>query len=132
MKRNHGPMSWRHFVILNQEERWLEELSYQLQLSDEITASGATMTAPAATSDPRDWIDDERTFLSVQYDDWQQVIGDFRDSIQQTGPKLLAIIGSRRQSIDGLLTALISTDRHRRGSAAHDRRIGACPVGCGP
>jgi hypothetical protein len=27
-------------VIVNQEERWLEELSYQLQLSDEITASG--------------------------------------------------------------------------------------------
>ena len=27
-------------MILNQEERWLEELSYQLQLSDEITASG--------------------------------------------------------------------------------------------
>ena len=97
-------------MIVNQEERWLEELSYQLQLSDEITASGATMTASAATSDLRDWIDDTRTFLSVQYDDWQQVIGDFRDSLQQTGPKLFAVIGARRQAIDTLLTALISTN----------------------
>lgn len=63
------------------------------------------MTAPAATSDSRDWIDAKRTILSVQYSDWQQVIGDFHDSLPQTGPKRLAVIGSRRQSIDGLLAA---------------------------
>jgi hypothetical protein len=77
----------------DQDSTWFGELTYHLRLEDYITSSGATLTASAATEDLRDWVADTRTFLSVQCDDWHQVIGDFRDSLAATGPKLLSVIG---------------------------------------
>ena len=49
----------------------------------------ATMTAPAATSDLRDWIDDERTFLLAQYDDGKNV----RDPSGRVTAAIVAVMG---------------------------------------
>jgi hypothetical protein len=46
-----------------QHERWVEELSVQLQLDKPITASGSILTLPAATLDLQDWMGDQREFL---------------------------------------------------------------------
>jgi hypothetical protein len=87
----------------------VEELSVQLQLDKPITASGSILTLPAATLDLQDWMGDQREFLPVQYDDWQQVIGDYRDSVANSGPKVLAVAASHTAAIDALLPNLISS-----------------------
>ena len=81
-------------MLVRQHESFVEELSVQLQFKEPITSSGAVMTLPAATADLKDWMADRRKFLTVQYDDWMQVIADFRDSVSTTGPKLRAIVAS--------------------------------------
>jgi hypothetical protein len=68
-------------VLVRQHEPWVEELSVQLQFEELITGSGAVLSLPAATSDLQDWTGDQREFLPMQHDDWQQVIGDYRDSV---------------------------------------------------
>jgi hypothetical protein len=75
-------------MLVRQHESFVEELSAQLQFKEPITSSGAVMTLPAATADLKDWMADRRKFVTVRYDDWMQVIGDFRDSVSTTGPKL--------------------------------------------
>jgi hypothetical protein len=84
------------------------------------------MTLPAATADLKDWMADRRRFLTVQYDDWMQVIGDFRDRVSATGPKLSAVVTSATTQIDPLLQGLFSSTmaaerstllRYRRSSA---------------
>ena len=95
-------------MLIRQHERLVEELSVQLQFEQPITGSGAVMTLPAATADLKDWVADRRKFLSVQYDDWMQVIGDFRDSVAATGPKLISLFASVTAQIDSLLQGLIS------------------------
>jgi hypothetical protein len=95
-------------MLIRQHESFVEELSVQLQFKDPITSSGAVMTLPAATADLKDWIADRRKFLTVQHDDWMQVIGDFRDSVSLTGPKLTAVVTSSVAQIDSLLQRLFS------------------------
>lgn len=41
-------------MLFRQHERWVEELSVQLQLDKPITASGSVLTLPAATLDLQD------------------------------------------------------------------------------
>jgi hypothetical protein len=41
-------------MLFRQHERWVEELSVQLQLHKPITASGSILTLPAATLDLQD------------------------------------------------------------------------------
>ncbi|MGO9507589.1 MAG: hypothetical protein ACLPXZ_09685, partial [Mycobacterium sp.] len=89
-------------MLVRQHESVVEELGVQLQFSEPITSSGAIMTLPAATTDLKDWMADRRKFLSVQYDDWIQVIGDFRDSMSTTGPKLRTLVTSLTTQIDSL------------------------------
>jgi hypothetical protein len=90
-------------MLVRQHEGYVEELSVQLQFKEPITSSGAVMTLPAATADLKDWMADRRKFLTVQYDDWMQVIGDFRASVSTTGPKLNAFVTSSTTQIDSLL-----------------------------
>lgn len=94
---------------IRQHESFVEELSVQLQFKEPITSSGAIMTLPAATADLKDWIADRRKFLTVQYDDWMQVIGDFRDSVSTTGPRLSASVAPSTTRIDALLKGLFFT-----------------------
>ena len=77
-------------MLIRVHERWVEELAQQLQRMGPITASGSVMTLPAVVCDLKDWISDKREFLSVQNDDWQQVIDDYRQSLSDVGPKLSA------------------------------------------
>jgi hypothetical protein len=93
-------------MLVRQHESFVEELSVQLQFKEPITSSGAIMTLPAATADLKDWIADRRKFLTVQYDDWMQVIGDFRDSVSTTGPRLSASVAPSTTRIDSLLKGL--------------------------
>ena len=67
------------------------------------------MTLPAATADLKDWITDPRKFVSIQYDDWSQVISDFRDSVKHTGQRKLAshVVPITAQ-IQSLLSKLIT------------------------
>lgn len=99
-------------MLVRQHERFVEELSVQLQFKEPITSSGAVMTLPAAAADLKDWMADRRKFLAVQYDDWMQVISDFRDSVSATGPKLTASMQSLLTQLDSLLAGLFrsSTD----------------------
>lgn len=95
-------------MLIRQHERMVEELDVQLGFKDPITTSGSVMTLPAATMDLRDWLADRRKFLSVQYDDWMQVIGDFRDSLAESGPKLVKLVDPITKQIESLLPKLIS------------------------
>ena len=96
-------------MLVRQHESLVEELSVQLQFKEPITSSGAIMTLPAATADLKDWVADRRKFLSVQHEDWLQVIGDFRDSVAATGPKLTTQVASLTTQIDSLLQRLFSS-----------------------
>ena len=87
-------------MLVRQHESLVEELSVQLQFKEPITSSGAIMTLPAATADLKDWMADRRKFLTVQYDDWMQVIGDFNDSLSMTGPKLRACTTSSATQVN--------------------------------
>jgi hypothetical protein len=107
-------------MLVRQHESVVEELSVQLQFSEPITSSGAIMTLPAATADLKDWMADRRKFLSVQYDDWIQVIGDFRDSVSTTGPKLRALVTSLTTQIDSLLQRLFSSSAAADGTLSYD------------
>ena len=107
-------------MLVRQHESLVEELSVQLQCKEPITCSGAIMTLPAANADLKDWIADRRKFLSVQYDDWMQVIGDFRDSVSTTGPKLRAIVTSLTTQIDSLLQGLFSSTAAADGTPSYD------------
>lgn len=107
-------------MLVRQHESVVEELSVQLQFSELITSSGALMTLPAATADLKDWMADRRKFLSVQYDDWIQVIGDFRDSVSTTGPKLRALVTSLTTQIDSLLQGLFSSTAAADGTLSYD------------
>jgi len=102
-------------VLIRQHERFVEELDVQLGFKPPITSSGAVMTLPAATADLRDWIADQRKFLSVPYDDWMQVIGDFRDSLAETGPKLSKHIETITTQIESQLPKLISPSAPESG-----------------
>jgi hypothetical protein len=95
-------------MLIRQHERVVEELTVQLSFEKPITGSGAVMTLPAATADLRDWIADQREFSSVQRDDWLQVIGDFRDSVAETGPKLSRHVERITSQIQLQLPKLIS------------------------
>ena len=95
-------------MFIRQHERMVEELDVQLGFKDPITTSGSVMTLPAATMDLRDWMADRRKFLPVQYDDWMQVIGDFRDSLAESGPKLVKLVDPITTQIESLLPKLIS------------------------
>ncbi len=106
-------------MLVRQHESFVEELSVQLQLKDAITSSGAIMTLPAAAADLKDWMADRRKFLSVQYDDWIQVIGDFHDSLFTTGPKLRAIVAISTAQIDALLHKLFSTTTSADGTPCY-------------
>ena len=95
-------------MLVRQHERFVEELNVQLDFKQPITSSGAVMTLPAATADVRDWIADQRKFLSVQCIDWMQVIGDFGDSLAETGPKLSKHVETITTQIKSQLPKLIS------------------------
>jgi hypothetical protein len=106
-------------MLIRQHESLVEELSVQLQFKEPITSSGAVMTLPAAAADLKDWVADRRKFLTIQYDDWMQVIGDFRDSVAFTGPKLAATVTSFVTQIDSLLQRLFSSTIAADGTIAH-------------
>lgn len=106
-------------MLIRQHESLVEELSVQLQFKEPITSSGAVMTLPAATADLKDWVADRRKFLTIQYDDWMQVIGDFRDSMTLTGPKLAATVTSFVTQIDSLLQRLFSSTIAADGTIAY-------------
>ena len=95
-------------MLIRQHERFVEELNVQMSFKQPTTSSGSVMTLPAATMDLRDWMADQRKFLSVQYDDWMQVIGDFRDSLAESGPKLVKLVDAITTQIESLLPELIS------------------------
>lgn len=89
-------------------ERLIEELNIQLQYENSITSTGAIMTLPAATSDLKDWITDEREFSSKQVADWMQVIDDFGASVTASGVKLKRLLAPTTTQIVTLLDGLIS------------------------
>ncbi|MBB5166707.1 hypothetical protein [Mycobacterium sp. AZCC_0083] len=97
----------------------MEELSVQLQFKEPITSSGAIMTLPAATADVTDWVADRRKFLSIQFDDWIQVIGDLRDSVAESGPKLKSLVTPLTSRIDSLLLSLFSRTTRSDGSISY-------------
>jgi hypothetical protein len=103
-------------VLVRQHERWVEELNVQLQLQTAIAASGSVLTLPAATLDLQDRMGDQREFLPVHYDDWQQVIGDCRDCLANSGPKILAVTAPHTTAIDALLPSLTSSYMDANGS----------------
>lgn len=104
---------------VRQNESFVEELSVQLQFKEPITSSGSIMTLPAATADLKDWMNDRRKFLTVQYDDWLQVIGDFRDSLSMTGPRLRATTTSSATQVNSLLNQLFSASQNTDGTVSH-------------
>jgi hypothetical protein len=106
-------------VLIRVHERWVEELAQQLERQGPITASGSVMTLPAAVLDLKDWVGDKRKFLSVQYDDWQQVIDDYRQGLVDAGPKLSAHVELITDSIDLLLQRLISSSVAADGSCVY-------------
>ena len=106
-------------MLIRQHERLVEELSMQLQFEKPITSGGAIMTLPAATADLRDWVADRRKFLSVQHEDWIQVIGDFHDSVSATGPKLNRLVTSTTAQIDSLLNGLFSSTTAADGTVSY-------------
>jgi hypothetical protein len=106
-------------VLVRQHEPWVEELSVQLQFEELITGSGAVLSLPAATSDLQDWIGDQREFLPMQHDDWQQVIGDYRDSVEHAGPKILTVAAPHTAAIDALLPGLTSSTIDSNGKRTH-------------
>ncbi|AYE95837.1 hypothetical protein C0J29_14510 [Mycobacterium paragordonae] len=103
-------------LLIRQHEPWVEELSVQLQFEELITGNGSVLTLPAATADLLGWVGDQRVFLPVQHDDWQQVIGDYSDSLKNSGPKLLAVVATQTTAIDVLLPNLISSSTDADGS----------------
>lgn len=114
-------------MLIRQHEPWVEELSVQLQFEELITGNGSVLTLPAAASDLLDWVGDQRVFLPTQYDDWQQVIGDYRDSLIHSGPKILAVVKEQTVVIDALLNGLIlsSTDADGRPRRSMDAAVRA-------
>lgn len=104
---------------VRQHESFVQELSVQLQFKEPITSSGSSMTLPAATADLKDWMNDRRKFLTVQYDDWMQVIGDFRDSLSMTGPKLRACTTSSATQVNLSLQGLFSASQDADGTVSH-------------
>jgi hypothetical protein len=106
-------------VLVRQHEPWVEELSVQLQFEELITGSGAVLSLPAATSDLQDWTGDQREFLPMQHDDWQQVIGDYRDSVEHSGPKILTVVAPHTAAIDALLPRLTSSTIDSNGKRTH-------------
>lgn len=106
-------------MLIRRHEPWVEELSVQLQFDALISGDGSVLTLPAATDDLLDWVGDQRVFLPVQYDDWQQVIGDYRDSLVYSGPKLLEAVATHTVAIDALLLVLMSSSTDPDGTPAH-------------
>lgn len=106
-------------MLVRQHESSVEELSVQLQFKEPITSSGAIMTLPAAIADLKDWIADRRKFLTVQYGDWMQVIGDFRDSVTTSGPKLTACTKITTTQIDSLLQGLFTSNINADGTVSY-------------
>jgi len=96
-------------VFGRRHERQVQELEVVVgQHLGAITASGAVMTLPEATADLLDWVADERAFRPAQGDDWLQVIDDFRESLNTSGPKLRAVVTAITGSVQPLLGQLIS------------------------
>lgn len=106
-------------MLVRQPEPLVEELDAHLGLRGPITASGAVMTLPAATSDLNDWIVDKRKFLPAQLDDWVQVIGDFLDSVAESGPKLVKLVEPITTPIDALLQTLIPCNVESDGTRTY-------------
>ncbi|WP_273733738.1 hypothetical protein [Mycolicibacterium septicum] len=104
---------------VRQDESFVEELKVELKFKEPITSSGSIMTLPAATADLKDWMNDRRKFLTVQYDDWMQVIGDFRDSLFMTGPKLRACTTSSATQVNSPLQGLFSASQNADGTVSH-------------
>lgn len=94
-------------MLNRRQEKYIEELEAQFRLREPITASGAVMTLPAAVEDLTAWVGDRRKYLSVQYEDWVQVIGDYRESLRWTGPKLAKLLKSSTDTIEAMLQLLL-------------------------
>lgn len=99
----------RLLVFGRRHERQVEELTQILSADTPITASGAVMTLPAATTDLRAWVADDRDFQSMQGDDWLHVIEDLRQSVATSGPKLRRVVEAITAQIAPLLDKLISS-----------------------
>lgn len=106
-------------MLIRQHEPWVEELSVQLQFDRLISGNGSVLTLPAATADLLDWVGDQRVFLPVQYDDWQQVIGDYQDSLHHSGPKLLDAVATQTAAVEPLLLTLISSSIDPDGTSRY-------------
>ncbi|BCI52216.1 hypothetical protein NIIDNTM18_14940 [Mycolicibacterium litorale] len=105
-------------MLVRQHESLVEELRVQLSFDGPITSSGAVLTLPAATTDLRDWVADRRKFLAVQYEDWMQVVRDFRDSVSATGPNLSRLVAASTAQIRSLLNVLFSSTTAADGAAS--------------
>ena len=97
-------------MLFRRHEKYIEELQAHLELRDPITAGGAVMTLPAAVADLKAWVGDRRKHLPVQHDDWLQVIGDYRESLKWTGPKLKKFIWPATDPIESLLQSLMTPE----------------------
>lgn len=95
-------------MLIRDERLLTDELNMQLHYDSPITSTGAVMTLPAASADLKDWITDDRRFVSQQHDDWMQVMGDFSASVKATGPKLARRVEPMTMQIESLLPRLIS------------------------
>lgn len=98
-------------MLIRQHESLIEGLDVQLGFKGPVTSNGGVLTLPAAAADLKDWINDPREFQPLrQHDDWMQVIGDFHESVLETGPKLTAAVGAVTTQIEQCLQRLFSSE----------------------
>jgi hypothetical protein len=90
------------------------------------------MTLPAAVAD---WIGDRRQYRTVQHDDWLQVIGDYRESLKWTGPKLKKFVKPATVAVESLLQSLMAPQSDSINPAPRDdlrRHLSTLEVGAVP
>ena len=104
------PLSQGLGLRIRYYDRWIEELSHQLSASEPNTSLGPAVTPSVAVSDLLDWMQDTRSYVPIQYNDWVQVTSDYRLSMKSCGPKLQSVHRTARAQVENLLDQLFTVN----------------------
>ncbi|WP_425005028.1 hypothetical protein [Mycolicibacterium sp. S3B2] len=90
--------------MFEQRERWLEELRAYTDEKDSVTSTSGRMPWDAIVREIDAACSDARPHGRQQIRDWQSRATDLTDSLDWTGPELLALVGIPARAVVGAIT----------------------------
>ncbi len=90
--------------MFEQHARWLEELREYVDRKEPVTCGSGYMPLTAITQEVSAAGTDPRPHDGVYVDSWTSMAADLADSLQWSGPELLALVDTAARSVHQAIT----------------------------